>query len=147
MLQECKYFFRSKLFVSWTKEKADLLTSNNTNGETPEKTIALRQGETVFNTFVIQQCVKKDKCVSKIAFRFRAFPKIPKMLETHAQSLIFNTNAKLKCRELWYFGQTAKQSATKYSIWDELQNENATKSKNCTKNHKMKMSRKFFGLK
>ena len=71
MWQECilfvflnyEYFFRSKLFVSWTKEKADLLTSNNPNGETPEKIIATRRGDTVFNTFVNQQCVWKLMCI------------------------------------------------------------------------------------
>ena len=40
--------------------------------------------------------------------RFHAFPKIPKMVETHAQSLSFNTKAKLKGHQLWYIKQTAK---------------------------------------
>ena len=35
-------------------------------------------------TFANQWCVKKDKSVVKLAFRFHAFPEIPEMLETHA---------------------------------------------------------------
>ena len=38
----------------------------------------------VFNTFVNHWCVKKDKNVLKLAFRFHAFLKIPEMLDTHA---------------------------------------------------------------
>lgn len=30
------------------------------------------------------------------------------MVKTHAQSLFFNTKAKLKCHQLWYIEQTAK---------------------------------------
>ena len=38
----------------------------------------------VFNNFVNRWCVKKDKNVFKLAFRFHAFVKIPENLETHS---------------------------------------------------------------
>ena len=37
-----------------------------------------------FNTFLNQWCVKNDKNIFKLAFRFHAFPEIPEMLETDA---------------------------------------------------------------
>ena len=43
-----------------------------------------RSFSSVFNTFVNQWCVKKDKNVFKFAFRFHAFPEISEMLETEA---------------------------------------------------------------
>ena len=44
-----------------------------------------RSFSAVFNTFVNQWCVKKDKNVFKLIFRFyHGFPKIPEVLETYA---------------------------------------------------------------
>ena len=45
----------------------------------------------IFNTFVNQWCVKKDKNVFKLAFRFHAFPQIPEMLETDTHKNIYST--------------------------------------------------------
>ena len=60
----------------------------------------------VFNTIVNSGCATN---VFKLTFRFLVFPKIPEILETLAhKKVIFNTTAKLKCCELWYFVQTAK---------------------------------------
>ena len=40
---------------------------------------------------------------------FLLFPKFLKYWKlTHIKNLIFNGTGKLKCRELWYFGQAAK---------------------------------------
>ena len=38
----------------------------------------------MFDTFVNQWCVKKDKNVFQLGFNFHALPEIPEMLESHA---------------------------------------------------------------
>ena len=69
----------------------------------------------VFNIFVNQWCVKKDKNVFKLAFRFHAFLNFFEMLETSAhkkfnfehyhktkmsQILVFWSNRGIKCPEV-----------------------------------------------
>ena len=67
-------------------------------------TIFLKQEEVFlvfFKTSMNQWCIKIDKNVFKLAFRFRILPEISKVLETHVHTKdsIFNATAKLfkKC--------------------------------------------------
>ena len=64
----------------------------------------------VFNTFLNHWCVKKDKNIFlSLHLGSILFPEFRKYWRlTHIKNSIFNTTTKLKCRKLWYFGQTAK---------------------------------------
>ena len=58
----------------------------------------------VFNIFMNQWCVKKDKNAYKIALRFHAFPEIPEMLETHAHKKInFQLYREIKMSQIIVF--------------------------------------------
>ena len=61
----------------------------------------------VFDTFVNSACAKKN--LFKLAFRFLVMSKILEISKTHAQKKFnLKQNHKVKIRELWCFGQTAK---------------------------------------
>ena len=51
----------------------------------------------VFDTFVNQWYVERDKNVFKLACRFLAFTKIPEIWKLTHKNYIFNTTVKLKC--------------------------------------------------
>ena len=72
---------RSKPPVFWTIGKA---RPANPTGETREKIIGLKQGETVTKHFCKSTVFKERQNVSKFAFTFHALPEIPKTFETHA---------------------------------------------------------------
>ena len=72
---------RSKPPVFWTTGKA---RPANPTGETREKIIGLKQGETVRKHFCKSTVFKERQNVSKFAFTFHALPEIPKTFETHA---------------------------------------------------------------
>ena len=72
---------RSKPPVFWTIGKA---RPANPTGETREKIIGLKQGETVRKHFCKSTVFKERQNVSKFAFTFHALPEIPKTFETHA---------------------------------------------------------------
>ena len=72
---------RSKPPVFWTIGKA---RPANPTGETREKIIGLKQGETVRKHFWKSTVFKERQNVSKFAFTFHALPEIPKTFETHA---------------------------------------------------------------
>ena len=56
----------------------------DSNGDDDDIFEPERSFSRVFNTFVNQWSLEKDKNVFKLAFRFYAFLKIPEMLETRA---------------------------------------------------------------
>ena len=72
---------RSKPPVFWTIGKA---RPANPTGETREKIIGLKQGETVRKHFCKSTVFKERQNVSKFALTFHALPEIPKTFETHA---------------------------------------------------------------
>ena len=52
---------------------------------------------------------QKVENVFKLTFRFHAYLGIPEILESHGhKKTISDTNAKLKCRKLFYYSQTVE---------------------------------------
>ena len=77
--------------------------------------------------YSIRECTtgQRDYYKTSCLLDYNYFKNYYKMIaiDLSKQQLIFNTSTKLKCCELWCLRKTAKLNvATKYSIWDKLQN-------------------------